>query len=179
MKKNYDIEYWAHMLDEAFSGEDEGHILPKSKDEKFKMSDVFTYDGGMIESDIREVFDKVWYDWDKYVEAECHEELEYEHATSKIDDYDVWSITLNELWGNKRCCSMIIDWLGGEYDGEAPFKEDDVTSVKELVDAGVKYLYDKFNDNEDFEFKDIEDRGHIKYAADPIRRSRYYRHDPE
>lgn len=146
------IEWLAHMLDEAFdkrSAEEraEASALPKSENEKFKFGEVFT--DGLDAAEIKELFTKIWPKWEDYVskELDAEDPLELEGQRRDVDDWDVWKIHVTDCYegGEDAMIDLMIDRIYDDFD------EDKVVSLKEVVDFELDRLVEEAGEECDLE----------------------------
>jgi hypothetical protein len=89
------------MLDESFI-DDFTVKLPADENEKFKFGEVFTADV-YSKYDTDEAFNdflcKIWPKWEEYFYNAVSETIEVEGAQIDVDDWDKWTISIEDLNG--------------------------------------------------------------------------------
>ena len=123
------------MLDEAFSGSDESPFRPKDENEKFVMERLFpgeTY-GEMTVEQTSKLFSEIWPNyWNYFCKEISKEPIEVEGQRRDVDDWDVWKISLNGVYGSDEDIEEKMFEIIGEdfFDGKE-------RSLKEVVDQCI------------------------------------------
>ena len=164
MKRDLQIEQWAHMLDESFSKTNSSeatteNIIPKDENTKFKFEDVFT---DSLDSDekVEQMFDAIWPKWYDYFINTVNKEkdLELEGRRRDVDDWDVWRISVADCYGGvEKMIELMFDDLYGRWDNS---KE---TTLKEIIDAEIERLVEEARDN--ISIDELEERGVCIYKG--------------
>lgn len=163
MKNDTMIENWAHMLDEAFDksidDKNEKSIMPKDENEKFRFGDVFVDDSESDES-IENKFDEIWPKWIDYFEDKVDklDTLKLEGRRRDVDDWDVWEIKVEDCYdGFDGMVDMMFDDFYGRW------KDDDVKSLKEIIDFELDRLIEEAQNN--CELDQLETHGKLLHKG--------------
>ena len=142
------VNFWAHMLDEAFDKSSTGDEpasnsapLPKDEDTKFKLSDVFTDDVAKAENGVEKVLDAIWPKWFEYFDdaVEKKPRLSIEGQQRDVDDWDVWEIDVVDCYGDvNNMADLMIEHI---TDGDLDMSK--TMSLRELVDAEIERMCDE------------------------------------
>ena len=162
MKTDSNIEFWAHMLDEAFDKRSDNEKkaaeadMPADENTKFKIGEVFTDD--IVDSeDIEKVFDKIWPNWYGYFtdKVEKHPMLKIEGERKDVDDWDVWEISLKDCYhGIDSMVDLMFDDLFGRW------PDNKETTLKEIIDTEFERLLEKAQAGEACDLEHLEQHGY-------------------
>lgn len=158
MNYHNQIHFWAHMLDESFTNHFD-EKLPKDENEKFKFGEVFTTDV-FSKYDSDETFNdflcKIWPKWEEYFQMAISENIEVEGAQIDVDDWDKWTISIEDLNGGyDQCLSILFEKFGN-----GSIKDDYICSLKDIIDMCVEELADT-----EYDMSTLEKYGELIYKG--------------